>query len=616
MKRKTFLILLILFSLTALFSCVMPPLGAGGGENTGSEKGDNTDGNSENSICTVTFDSKGTAYIMPKEVEKGKYISAPYYPPVKPGYTFDGWFLGDRLWRFGEDRVEADMTLTAKFSPIEYRISYVLSGGVSTKELPSSYNIESESIELPELTNGEKIFIGWFTEGEKITEISGKLSKDLTLYASFADLIPEIIEESLPSELITYATVDQDIITVKLSTSDTQERALTLRVKVPEAWHFAKLSQGLKTSYITISEKDGERYAEFDMLSNSFDLKISCVGDKNDLHLESGFEKTLTNGHKIDTNYFPGFVRKAVTFTLDDGLIYDETLLNILKPAGIRGTFNICNTDRITKEAYLSLYEGYEIANHHILHTTAMREGFDYSGVNFSDSFLPAEEERDNSVIYKHSMKVDGEAVDGFYYVHYSLYGSTAGWHPLASDETYIKYLTLTEDKIESVFGEGSVVGFAYPHGSLNESVKERIKELGYLYARKTGNLKDSTGFALPSDRFAWTYNADHNCLLEVMEKFDKAADDGSLKMFAFGVHAKDFETYSKWEDLRTFADMYGNRADDFFYATNREIFEYEDAVKALVITDDSIRNPSGVDVFITVDQVKTLIPAGGEYMF
>ena len=353
-------------------------------------------------------------------------------------------------------------------------------------------------------------------------------------------------------------------------------------------------------------------------------VRVSANGEV----LEREFGAVLENGHTLDKNYFPGFTRKTVTFTLDDGLEeYDSKVIEILRPAKITGTFNICdaeyNKDIYSLATYLALYEGFEIANHHILHTTGERDGFDYSQYTFTDSPLPAASEQDYNVFYKNYTKVDADGngvkeyvPEGFYYVHYSVYGSSAGWHPFATDETYIKYLELTTDRIEDVFGEGSVVGFAYPHGQVPPAVKEYLKNAGYLYARKTGNLGAKTDFALPTDRFAWTYNADHNSLLSVMAQFDAVEDDGKLRMFSFGVHAKDFETADKWDDLRTFAELYGNREDDFWYATNREIFEYEDALNALEVTSEKIINSSDVDVYVKVDGVKTVIEAHSEYVF
>ena len=46
----------------------------------------------------------------------------------------------------------------------------------------------------------------------------------------------------------------------------------------------------------------------------------------------------------IDKNYFPGWVRKSVSFTIDDGnLEMDKRFIDTVSPYGIKGTFNISN---------------------------------------------------------------------------------------------------------------------------------------------------------------------------------------------------------------------------------------------------------------------------------
>ena len=53
----------------------------------------------------------------------------------------------------------------------------------------------------------------------------------------------------------------------------------------------------------------------------------------------------------VDINFFPGWVRKSVTFTIDDGNIkMDKKFLDIVKPAGILGTFNLHRVDALSPE--------------------------------------------------------------------------------------------------------------------------------------------------------------------------------------------------------------------------------------------------------------------------
>ncbi len=63
---------------------------------------------------------------------------------------------------------------------------------------------------------------------------------------------------------------------------------------------------------------------------------------------------------------FPGFTKKSLTFSIDDGnLEMDRRWLDIMRPAGIKGTFNLCRDyTEADREKLVSFYEGYEIANH------------------------------------------------------------------------------------------------------------------------------------------------------------------------------------------------------------------------------------------------------------
>ena len=71
---------------------------------------------------------------------------------------------------------------------------------------------------------------------------------------------------------------------------------------------------------------------------------------------------------KIDLNFFPGWTRKAISFTMDDGWVaMDRIFIEIVNPYGIRGSFNI-SSQNITKyndpDGMRALYRGHEITNH------------------------------------------------------------------------------------------------------------------------------------------------------------------------------------------------------------------------------------------------------------
>ena len=306
---------------------------------------------------------------------------------------------------------------------------------------------------------------------------------------------------------------------------------------------------------------------------------------------------------KIDLNFFPGWVRKSMTFTIDDGnLKLDRKFLDITEPAGLKGTFNL-NTPlkRGTPEEYKAFYEGYEITNHCKYHPRAFSERTPWRPVcnevfdkaTATPEYLyPAEE-------------------DGVYWAYDQKQGR---WWHVASDEKYLDCSLDATKELEAIFGKGSIKDFVWPFGAQqNDAVFEGLKKQGFRSIRKTGNVMDSTGFALPADRMAWSYNANNTCMEEVGAKYESYPDDGELKFFAFGVHSHDFENANCWDVLIDFCEKYGNRPDTFWYASVGEIFDYEDAVKAVQITDEKIINPSPVDLYIKIDGETVELKANSE---
>lgn len=595
MKKRFCFVLIALIMLLGAVSC-----GGDGGDGEGSGK-----------RVTVTFDTAGSNDVFePQVLEVGSKISRPY-PPFKKGYSFFGWFYEGEPWNFN-NAVTEDMTIEAKFNPIDYKITYLMDGGELPEGLPSSYNADSGDILLGTPRRGDSTFGGWTVNGVSTDRIKGGSTGEVVVEANFYDFLPEIVSVSGGAEgAVAYGDMLEEKIVIQLCGIGDAEA--TLRIEAPELWHTLRVAQGTRITYVKAKTENGREYVEF--LGSEGNITVTPAIYSNDLILESSFGTTLANGKVLDKNYYPGFVRKAVTFTIDDGNVEnDKTFIDIVKPAGILGTFNLINAENrrggLSPDEYVALYEGFEVANHHNLHPTPWRDGFDYSTIEFKDEVFNSQT-ADVRYIYKHA------TVEGLYYIDWKQYSPTTKspyWHPLATNETYTKYVDITKEQIERVFGEGAVVGFVYPHGVLNEHIKKYLEDAGYLYARKSGNLLDKTGFALPDDRFAWTYNASVGNLLQTMKKFDVLQDDGNLKFFAFGVHSSDF--VDQWEVLEEFAALYGNRPQDFYYASNRDIFEYEDAINALQIFEDKIVNPSDVAVFVTVDGVKTIIGAGESYYF
>ena len=314
--------------------------------------------------------------------------------------------------------------------------------------------------------------------------------------------------------------------------------------------------------------------------------------------------------HVVDKNFFPGFTRKALTFTIDDGdVINDKKFIDIVRPMGIRGTFNICDVTAISPEEYRELYRGFEIANHVYLHPRVFLIG---ENPPLCDKILDTSD-ADPKLFYRCSAHGGVWYFHGSYYVPDVYDNKPTAWFRITDPETYVELMRESHRRIESVFGEGSVKSFVWPFGRQEdcERILQGVGELGYNSARDAGKVPANPDFSMPSDRMNWKYCATQSTLLDNMKAFEALPDDGELKLFAFGVHSIDYEKCDRWGDLAQFAELYGKRPDDFYYSTVSEAFEYEDAIAACIVTDSKIINDSDKTLYIKIDGVPITLQAG-----
>ena len=299
--------------------------------------------------------------------------------------------------------------------------------------------------------------------------------------------------------------------------------------------------------------------------------------------------------------FYPSFTRKALTFTIDDGnMTYDKKLLEILAPRGIRGTFNLCSNIHEGREAEtVAFYSGYDVANHCKYHPLVNFDGVEY---------VLSDEEFDEATADKTKIyRVNGR--DGFYWVM-----RPNGWRHMIFEDDFISCIKNGREELERIFSGRAVKDFVWPYGEQNNAALRDVIRRTHRSSRKTGCTRDSDGFAIPKDKYAWSYNADDSNLLEVMELYDSYQDDGELKFFAFGVHSIDFERREGgWEILRAFADKYGNRPDTYWYTTVGEVFDYEEAVRQLENDGDVITNRSNLTLYLAVDGERTVLEPGAQ---
>lgn len=137
---------------------------------------------------TVTFNSEGGSLVGSQAVAYGDVASAPAVPTLA-GYSFDGWFTlasGGTLFDFSTTAIEADVTLHAQWSPLDYTVVFDSQGGsaVASALVPNGERVLAPT--APTLAGFT--FNGWFDAASGGTEwdfLADTVSGDTTLYAQW-----------------------------------------------------------------------------------------------------------------------------------------------------------------------------------------------------------------------------------------------------------------------------------------------------------------------------------------------------------------------------------------------------------------------------------------------
>ena len=121
---------------------------------------------------TVSFGDDAPA----QSVDYGKTVVKPA-DPKKEGYTFVGWFNGDKEYDFNTP-VIADITLTAKYEVTKYTVSF--SDDVESQEVEHG----KTAVKPADPKKEGYTFVGWFN-GDKEYDFSTPVTSDLELTAKF-----------------------------------------------------------------------------------------------------------------------------------------------------------------------------------------------------------------------------------------------------------------------------------------------------------------------------------------------------------------------------------------------------------------------------------------------
>lgn len=262
---------------------------------------------------------------------------------------------------------------------------------------------------------------------------------------------------------------------------------------------------------------------------------------------------------------YPKGLRKALTFSYDDGQIFDRRLAELLRSHGMKGTFHLNsgtlgtrgdNDTFVGAEELKEIYAGHEIACHGVQH-------------------------RNPTLLTRQQL-----------------------------------LLELQEDRktLEKLTG-GLVQGLSYAFGCYNQEVIETAKSLGIKYSRTVNSTR---GFFPPADFMQWNPTCHHDDrLLELGDIFLNVQDFYELPLMYVWGHSFEFGRSGDWSIIEAFTEKMAGK-EDIWYATNMEICTYVNAARAQEFTADGLtmHNPTAVSVWVnTLDGVLEVKPGETKYI-
>ena len=174
MKKRISIFVLALL----LLPCIFMLSACGGNDN----KSNNSSQSQKYSI-TFIVDEEIYAKI---ETSGNEYIQLPT-SPTKDYYDFVGWYDdSDNLFETINTQQCENISLTAKFTPTVYTISYELNGGTNDSSNPTTYTVETPTITLQPATFENETVSRWYSEQAfetRITTIPKGSHGNITLYA-------------------------------------------------------------------------------------------------------------------------------------------------------------------------------------------------------------------------------------------------------------------------------------------------------------------------------------------------------------------------------------------------------------------------------------------------
>lgn len=249
---------------------------------------------------------------------------------------------------------------------------------------------------------------------------------------------------------------------------------------------------------------------------------------------------------------YPQGLRKALTFSYDDGQTFDKKLVEIFDKYGLKGTFHLNSgklgihrgkDNYVEPEEVVQVYRGHEVACHGVQH-------------------------RNPPTITTAQLTFE-----------------------IGEDRKALEQLT-----------GGMVQGMSYAFGNYTPEVKQIAKALGIKYSR---TIQATGKFFPPVDFLEWhptCHHADKN-LMELADTFLDIPGFYELPVMYVWGHSFEFGWPDDWTIIEEFAKKMSGHS-DIWYATNMEICNYIQAVRCQEFSADGLtmHNPTALSIWVSTE--------------
>ena len=262
------------------------------------------------SHLTIRFDSNDGTQITELQVKSGEKLSRPENP-VKEHYVFGGWYNGDTEWVFETDTVEKDMTLTAKWTPEVYSVTFKNYDGTELAKENVSYGSLPQYSATPEKLGNAQYsyaFARWVDENGQTVDLAN-IDKNIILTAEFAETLNKYKvtfkngDEVLKEEQVEYGTVPTAPETNPTKAADAQytytfkgwDKKLT--AVTGEVVYNAEFTETLNTYKVTFKNGDEvlkEEQVEYGTVPTAPETNPTKAADAQYTYTFKGWDKKLT----------------------------------------------------------------------------------------------------------------------------------------------------------------------------------------------------------------------------------------------------------------------------------------------------------------------------------